>query len=128
MYCTNCGKEMPNISEYCKFCGVRKNSIVQDKLENVNGNYLIKQESQENYVPIKGNITVSKNFKTIILTVVILIAVFYAIYKYAESSAQQQKKNDPTTIDYDYQMYEDYTDNWQKDLNDLNNLLDSYDW
>ncbi|MGN0384825.1 MAG: zinc ribbon domain-containing protein [Lachnospiraceae bacterium] len=123
MFCMNCGKEIADNAEFCKFCGARKNSTGQKVIGNTGSNLSSPYERQEPYIPPRPHIGISDNLKTLIIVVVVLLAVFYAVYKYAESSAQKQKKNDPTTIDYDYQMYGDY-DN----LNNLNNMLDSYDW
>ena len=37
MYCSKCGKEIPNNSEFCPSCGARQNKNIDDKINEVKG-------------------------------------------------------------------------------------------
>jgi len=53
MFCTNCGKEIPNESQYCKFCGEKVNSknIQEDKKElNINKTVKVTFERKKSFI------------------------------------------------------------------------------
>lgn len=60
MYCPNCGKQIPDDSRFCGFCGA---SIPAPEEDETTGNAEAKQNSQQNFFESGGSEGPSKNWK-----------------------------------------------------------------
>lgn len=75
MYCTNCGKEIPDQSEFCEHCGARLSENQENQENPKNQENLRNQENQESEVPAPPKKISGKKTKLAAAAVVCVILV-----------------------------------------------------
>lgn len=85
MYCSQCGKEIPDNSKFCNECGKEVLHSADSEMQNVESNEFPKTENTDTKKPTKKNIVIIT-----IVTLVVLIAAIFAVTSNSSFSTEEE--------------------------------------
>lgn len=100
MYCTNCGKELPENSKFCNHCGARQMTTPKQEPTQQSANKTIStRQKREQMKKDKENKGLSKGCKTAAYVLAVILGLAIAIGVFGGSNDSTSKKQTKTTTE-----------------------------